>query len=48
MFAEERLLRIVEMVNHLGKATVAELSESLAVSSVTIRRDLERLMKKNC
>jgi DeoR family fructose operon transcriptional repressor len=46
MFAEERLLRIVEMVNHLGKATVAELSESLAVSSVTIRRDLERLDEK--
>lgn len=46
MFAEERLLRIVEMVNQLGKATVAELSESLAVSSVTIRRDLERLDEK--
>jgi DeoR family transcriptional regulator, fructose operon transcriptional repressor len=45
MFAEERLLRIVAMVNKLGKATVAELSESLAVSSVTIRRDLERLDK---
>jgi DeoR/GlpR family transcriptional regulator of sugar metabolism len=46
MFAEERLLRIVEMVNQLGKATVAELSESLTVSSVTIRRDLERLDEK--
>jgi DeoR family fructose operon transcriptional repressor len=46
MFAEERLLRIVEMVNEQGKATVAELSESLAVSSVTIRRDLERLDEK--
>jgi DeoR/GlpR family transcriptional regulator of sugar metabolism len=46
MFAEERLLRIVDLVNQLGKATVAELSESLAVSSVTIRRDLERLDEK--
>jgi DeoR family fructose operon transcriptional repressor len=46
MFAEERLLLIVEMVNRLGKATVAELSENLAVSAVTIRRDLERLEAK--
>jgi DeoR family fructose operon transcriptional repressor len=46
MFAEERLLRIVAMVNQLGKATVAELSENLAVSAVTIRRDLERLEEK--
>ncbi|WP_040951618.1 DeoR/GlpR family DNA-binding transcription regulator [Gorillibacterium massiliense] len=43
MFAEERLLRIVEMVKRSGKATVAELSEALSVSPVTIRRDLERL-----
>jgi DeoR/GlpR family transcriptional regulator of sugar metabolism len=46
MFAEERLLRIVELVNQLGKATVVELSENLAVSAVTIRRDLERLEEK--
>jgi DeoR family fructose operon transcriptional repressor len=46
MFAEERLLRIIEYVNQLGKATVAELSEKLAVSAVTIRRDLERLEEK--
>jgi DeoR family fructose operon transcriptional repressor len=43
MFAEERLLKIMEIVTRLGKATVGELSESLAVSAVTIRRDLERL-----
>lgn len=43
MFAEERLLRIVEMVSRNGKVTVAELCEALAVSQVTIRRDLERL-----
>lgn len=46
MFAQERLLRIVEIINQLGKATVAELSESLAVSAVTIRRDLELLDEK--
>jgi DeoR/GlpR family transcriptional regulator of sugar metabolism len=43
MFAEERFLRIVEMVNQRGKVTVAELSEALDVSPVTIRRDLEKL-----
>jgi DeoR/GlpR family transcriptional regulator of sugar metabolism len=43
MFAEERLVRIVERVNERGKVTVAELSDSLGVSPVTIRRDLERL-----
>ncbi|MCL6457552.1 MAG: DeoR/GlpR family DNA-binding transcription regulator [Gorillibacterium sp.] len=43
MFAEERLIRIVEMVNQSGKVTVAELSSALGVSPVTIRRDLERL-----
>lgn len=43
MFAEERLVRIVEQVNERGKVTVAELSDSLGVSPVTIRRDLERL-----
>ncbi|MBC8079541.1 MAG: DeoR/GlpR transcriptional regulator [Gorillibacterium sp.] len=43
MFAEERLIRIVEMVNQNGKVTVAELSHALDVSFVTIRRDLERL-----
>ncbi|WNQ09742.1 DeoR/GlpR family DNA-binding transcription regulator [Paenibacillus aurantius] len=43
MFAEERLVRIVEIVNRQGKVTVAELSEALDVSPVTVRRDLERL-----
>ena len=46
MFAEERLLLIVEIVNQMGKVTVGELSERLDVSSVTIRRDLERLEEK--
>lgn len=46
MFAEERFLRIVETVNRRGKVTVAELSEALDVSPVTIRRDLEKLEEK--
>lgn len=43
MFAEERYIRIIELVNQQGKMTVAELSRILQVSSVTIRRDLEKL-----
>ncbi|WP_409345735.1 DeoR/GlpR family DNA-binding transcription regulator [Paenibacillus sp. MBLB4367] len=46
MFAEERLQRIVELVNRQGKVTVAGLSEALSVSPVTIRRDLEGLEQK--
>lgn len=46
MFAEERLQRIVELVNRQGKVTVAGLSEALGVSPVTIRRDLEGLEQK--
>lgn len=47
MFAEERYLRIVELVNQIGKCTVLELSELLHVSAVTIRRDLEKLEENN-
>ena len=45
MLAQERLLRITEMLNqrHTGMVTVSELSESLGVSTMTIRRDLIRL-----
>lgn len=43
MFAEERQIRILELVNRNGKVAVLELSETLGVSPVTIRRDLERL-----
>lgn len=43
MFAEERYMRIIEIVNHKGKVTVAELGEQLGVSQVTVRRDLEKL-----
>lgn len=47
MFAEERYIRIVELINQIGKATVLELSDLLHVSAVTIRRDLERLEENN-
>lgn len=43
MFAEERYMKIIELLAKQGKATVAELSEALGVSAVTIRRDLEKL-----
>jgi DeoR/GlpR family transcriptional regulator of sugar metabolism len=46
MFAEERYLRILEVVERFGKATVAELSEALGVSPVTVRRDLEKLEER--
>jgi DeoR/GlpR family transcriptional regulator of sugar metabolism len=46
MFAEERHLRILEVIREAGKATVAELSEALGVSPVTVRRDLEKLEEK--
>lgn len=47
MFAEERYLRILNLVNQIGKTTVLELSELLQVSTVTIRRDLEKLEENN-
>src|SRR5690554_4009034 len=43
MFAEERYIRIIDLVNQIGKVTVTELSRILDVSTVTIRRDLEKL-----
>ncbi|MFD0870004.1 HTH-type transcriptional repressor glcR [Chlamydia abortus] len=46
MFAEERQIKIVEMVNRQGKVTVAQVSKALGVSPVTVRRDLERLEEK--
>lgn len=43
MFAEERKLKIVEILNHNKKVTVAELCEVFDVSSATIRNDLREL-----
>lgn len=47
MFAEERYVKIIELIKELGKITVAELSEIMEVSAVTIRRDLEKLEEQN-
>lgn len=43
MLAEDRLHRIVEMVNERGTITVPELSAVLNISESTIRRDLAQL-----
>jgi DeoR/GlpR family transcriptional regulator of sugar metabolism len=45
MLAQERLLRITELLNEreTRMVSVSELSESLGVSTMTIRRDLDRL-----
>jgi len=43
MFAEERKLKIVEILNQNKKVTVAELCELFDVSSATIRNDLREL-----
>lgn len=40
MLAEERMAKIVEIVNQVGSATVAELSEKVGASEATIRRDI--------
>lgn len=43
MIAEERLARIVGMVESMGTASVNDLAEALHASESTIRRDLDRL-----
>ena len=43
MIAEERLARIVEMVERRGTASVTELASALDISESTIRRDLDKL-----
>jgi len=45
MLAQERLLRITEMLNQreTGMIAVSELSERFGVSTMTVRRDLDRL-----
>ena len=43
MIAEERLARIVGMVESMGTASVNDLAEALDASESTIRRDLDRL-----
>lgn len=43
MFAEERRNKIISLIRNKGKASVNELSRSLGVSVVTIRKDLSYL-----
>lgn len=43
MIAEERLTRIMSMVNERGAVTVPELMEALDASESTVRRDLVKL-----
>ena len=43
MFAEERRRFILDRVEQVGSVSVAELTEELEVSDMTIRRDLESL-----
>lgn len=47
LFLEERRLEIVRLVNRQGRASVAELSQQLGVSEVTIRADLQALAERN-
>ncbi len=46
MFAEERKLKIIELLNQNKKVTVAELVNLFNVSSATIRSDLRELSDK--
>jgi DeoR family fructose operon transcriptional repressor len=43
VIAEERLSRIVNMVNERGAVSVPELMEELGASESTVRRDLQKL-----
>lgn len=45
MLKKERLLTIVDMVNKKGIITVNEIINGLAVSDMTVRRDLDELEK---
>lgn len=47
MLAEERLARIVQMVEAQGTATVSNLAQATGTSESTIRRDLDKLQEAN-
>ncbi|MCK5702268.1 MAG: DeoR/GlpR transcriptional regulator [Cyclobacteriaceae bacterium] len=47
MFAEERKIKIIELLKEKKKITVPELCEYFKVSSATIRGDLNELEKSN-
>ncbi len=47
MLAPERQLKIAEIIQARGSVQVEELAQELNVSTMTIRRDLEKLQKNN-
>jgi DeoR/GlpR family transcriptional regulator of sugar metabolism len=47
LYPEQRRRQIVQQVNHVGRASVAELSQQFGVSEVTIRGDLQALAESN-
>lgn len=47
MFAEERQLQIIKVLNSQGNVKVAHLSKQFKVTDETIRRDLEKLEAEN-
>ena len=46
MFALERQQKIIELLNDSGAVSVSRLSEEMGVTEETVRRDLEKLEKK--
>lgn len=46
MFANERRVKIAEMLERRSSVTVAELTDAFQVSLETIRRDLEYLERQ--
>ena len=47
MLAAERQAKIVEIIRRQGSAQVEDLAQNLQVSTMTIRRDLEKLQEDN-
>ncbi|HES8156136.1 TPA: DeoR/GlpR transcriptional regulator, partial [Streptococcus pyogenes] len=45
MLKRERLLKITEIVNEQGIVTVNDIIQTLNVSDMTVRRDLDELEK---
>ncbi len=45
MLKKERLLKIIDIVNSRGFVTVSDIIDELAVSDMTVRRDLDELDK---
>jgi DeoR/GlpR family transcriptional regulator of sugar metabolism/ABC-type sugar transport system substrate-binding protein len=48
MKSSERLIYITQVLDETGFLSVADLSKRLAVSEMTIRRDLDKLAKEKC